>query len=61
MTTALHKAPVRPVLTLSGTFDHRVVDGYHLGRIAKTLRNVLENPARFLGAPHSGSRLPAVL
>lgn len=47
---------VRPVLTLCGTFDHRVVDGYHLGRIAKTLHNVLENPAQFLGEPSSNGR-----
>ncbi len=42
---------VRPVLTICGTFDHRVVDGYHLGRIAETLKNVLENPARYLDEP----------
>lgn len=43
---------VRPVLTICGTFDHRVVDGYHLGRIAQTLRSVLEDPARYLGSAH---------
>ncbi|MCA9593540.1 MAG: 2-oxo acid dehydrogenase subunit E2 [Myxococcales bacterium] len=35
---------VRPVLTLCGTFDHRVVDGAHLGKISTTLRRLLENP-----------------
>jgi pyruvate/2-oxoglutarate dehydrogenase complex dihydrolipoamide acyltransferase (E2) component len=42
---------VRPVLTICGTFDHRVVDGYHLGKISSTLKNVLEHPARHLGHP----------
>jgi pyruvate dehydrogenase E2 component (dihydrolipoamide acetyltransferase) len=35
---------VRPVLTLCGTFDHRVVDGAHLGKISAMLRKLLENP-----------------
>jgi pyruvate/2-oxoglutarate dehydrogenase complex dihydrolipoamide acyltransferase (E2) component len=43
---------VRPVLTICGTFDHRIVDGYHLGRIAQTLRAVLEDPSRYLGSAH---------
>jgi pyruvate dehydrogenase E2 component (dihydrolipoamide acetyltransferase) len=50
---------VRPVLTICGTFDHRVVDGYHLGRIAETLRNVLEQPARYLGEVGSSPALSA--
>jgi len=45
------EAVVRPVLTLGGTFDHRVIDGYHLGQISSRLREVLEDPERFLGAP----------
>ncbi len=35
---------VRPVLTLGGTFDHRVVDGYHLGKISERIRELLEAP-----------------
>lgn len=35
---------IRPMVTLTGTFDHRVVDGYHGGLLAKTLRSHLENP-----------------
>lgn len=35
---------VRPVVTLGGTFDHRVVDGAHLGKIASRLREILEAP-----------------
>lgn len=42
---------VRPVLTLGGTFDHRVVDGLELGRISVRLREILEDPAKHLGAP----------
>ena len=39
---------VRPVLTIGGTFDHRVVDGAHLGKISASLRRVLSDPARQL-------------
>jgi len=34
------------VLYLNGTFDHRVVDGYHAGIIAKEMRALLGNPER---------------
>ncbi|MBL8744300.1 MAG: 2-oxo acid dehydrogenase subunit E2 [Myxococcales bacterium] len=33
---------VRPVLTLGATFDHRVVDGFTLGRLSATIRRTLE-------------------
>ena len=39
---------VRPVLTLGGTFDHRIVDGAHLGKISRTLKRILEAPAEHL-------------
>lgn len=32
------------VLHLNGTFDHRVVDGYHAGVVAKEVRALLERP-----------------
>lgn len=35
---------IRPMVTLTGTFDHRVVDGYHGGLLAKSLRGYLEHP-----------------
>lgn len=35
---------VRPMVTLTGTFDHRVVDGYHGGLLARTLKRLLEDP-----------------
>ena len=34
------------VLYLNGTFDHRVVDGYHAGIIAKEMRALLGSPER---------------
>ncbi len=40
---------VRPVVTIGGTFDHRVMDGYSVGKFAKTIRRVLEDPERALG------------
>lgn len=40
---------VRPVLTIGGTFDHRVVDGYHLGKISQRLAAVLSDPEAALG------------
>jgi len=35
---------IRKILPLAGTFDHRVVDGYHGGVMAHHLRRYLENP-----------------
>lgn len=32
------------VLHLNGTFDHRVIDGFHAGVIAKEMKFLLENP-----------------
>lgn len=40
---------VRPVLTIGGTFDHRVVDGFHLGRMSQLLTDVLSDPDSHLG------------
>lgn len=40
---------VRPVITIGGTFDHRVMDGYTVGRLAQALRRVLEHPETELG------------
>lgn len=34
------------VLHLNGTFDHRVVDGYHAGVVAKEIKALLEAPGR---------------
>ena len=52
---AVRKAPVavgdqvtvRPMLTLTATFDHRYVDGFHAARFAQAVRGYCEAPARF--------------
>lgn len=36
----------RPVLRLCATFDHRIIDGFAAGRLARSIRELLENPAR---------------
>jgi pyruvate dehydrogenase E2 component (dihydrolipoamide acetyltransferase) len=38
----------RQTVTLSLTFDHRIVDGAPAGRFLETLRNCIENPAHWL-------------
>jgi pyruvate/2-oxoglutarate dehydrogenase complex dihydrolipoamide acyltransferase (E2) component len=43
------KPAVRPTLTLGATFDHRVVDGYHLGKISAALAELLADPERAFG------------
>lgn len=38
---------VRPMLTVTATFDHRYVDGFHAARFADAVRSYCEKPARF--------------
>jgi pyruvate/2-oxoglutarate dehydrogenase complex dihydrolipoamide acyltransferase (E2) component len=38
---------VRPILTLTATFDHRYVDGFHAARAARAVQEYCENPAAF--------------
>lgn len=38
---------VRPVLTLTATFDHRYVDGFHVAGLARAVRGYCEHPAAF--------------
>jgi pyruvate dehydrogenase E2 component (dihydrolipoamide acetyltransferase) len=40
---------VSPTLSVGVSFDHRVMDGYHAGRMAKRFREVLSDPERELG------------
>ena len=40
---------VRPILSLHATVDHRIVDGYHAGVLAKHMREALLNPSLFMG------------
>jgi pyruvate/2-oxoglutarate dehydrogenase complex dihydrolipoamide acyltransferase (E2) component len=35
----------RPVLRLCGTFDHRIIDGYSAGVLAREIRGLVEQPA----------------
>jgi 2-oxoacid dehydrogenase/acyltransferase catalytic subunit len=52
---AVRKAPVvvddeivvRPMLTLTATFDHRYVDGFHAARFADAVRGYCQDPAGF--------------
>lgn len=40
------KLTIGRVLHVNGTFDHRIVDGYHAGIVSKEMRALLENPER---------------
>ena len=44
---------VRPMLTLTATFDHRYADGFHAAQFARAVREYCENPAAF--DPPAGS------
>lgn len=37
----------RPVVPLSATLDHRYLDGFHAARLARSIREYLEDPKRF--------------
>ncbi|MGH7858448.1 MAG: 2-oxo acid dehydrogenase subunit E2, partial [Candidatus Binatia bacterium] len=37
----------RPILTITATMDHRYVDGFHAARLARSVREYLEDPKRF--------------
>jgi pyruvate dehydrogenase E2 component (dihydrolipoamide acetyltransferase) len=37
----------RPILTLTATMDHRYLDGSHAARLGRSVRDYLEDPARF--------------
>jgi pyruvate/2-oxoglutarate dehydrogenase complex dihydrolipoamide acyltransferase (E2) component len=52
-----HQVVARPILPLSATIDHRYVDGSHLSRAMRAVRDYLEDPAAFeppigVSAPH---------
>ena len=38
---------IRPMMTLGCTFDHRVIDGAHAGKIVAVMREVLADPESF--------------
>jgi len=39
---------VRPMMYLALTYDHRIIDGKEAVQFLVTIKNVLEDPARFL-------------
>lgn len=45
------RVEVSPCLTIGCTFDHRVIDGYQAGKMARVVRQCLENPFAELGLP----------
>jgi len=42
---------IRKILPLTGTFDHRIIDGFHAGMLAHNLKRYLENPELLAVAP----------
>ena len=40
------KIEIGRVLHVNGTFDHRVIDGFHAGVVAKEIKALLEHPER---------------
>jgi len=38
------KVEIRPVMSLTATLDHRVIDGFQAGRLAGDMKHLLENP-----------------
>lgn len=38
----------RPVLRLCGTFDHRVIDGYHAGKLCEEVEGIFSRPESLL-------------
>lgn len=48
------KVVARPVLGLHATIDHRVVDGYHLGVLASSVREALTKPELHMGVERPG-------
>ncbi len=52
---------VRPVLTLTATFDHRYADGFHAARFAGAVRQYCENPAAFEPPAAAGAGRPSAV
>ena len=55
---------VRPVLTLTATFDHRYADGFHAARLARVISDYCADPAAYepplaAAAPQPASAEPA--
>lgn len=41
---------IAPMIRVSVTFDHRIIDGMHASHMARTLKKIFENPEAELGA-----------
>lgn len=48
---------VGTVLNLTASFDHRMVDGFHAGKISSEIRELLENPEGLAMAPAATTAL----
>lgn len=46
--SAAGELEVGKVLTLSMTIDHRVVDGYHIAQMIRTIKDIAAHPAKYL-------------
>ncbi len=46
-TVADDKLVIRPILTVTATFDHRYVDGFHAAKFADAVRSYCEKPSSF--------------
>lgn len=57
-TAVADEVVVRPVLTLTATFDHRYADGFHAARFAGAVREYCENPAAFEPPAAAGAGRP---
>jgi len=40
---------VAPTMRIAATFDHRVIDGFQGGKLAKTFKDIMQNPAVHYG------------
>lgn len=38
-----------PTMRIAATFDHRVIDGFQGGRLGKTFKDIMQDPAKYLG------------
>jgi pyruvate dehydrogenase E2 component (dihydrolipoamide acetyltransferase) len=41
---------IRPIMTITATFDHRYVDGYHAAQFGDAVRSYCANPAGYEAA-----------
>ncbi len=55
------KLVIRPMLTITATFDHRFVDGFHAAQFANAVRDYCESPAAFEPALGSHGRFKIMM